>query len=118
MIKKEAPRARANGAPEEETVTADDLLFEYTLTKPIKAYNEEIKVIKVRKPTGADLVRIGNPVLFSPFTNPPRVEHDMGRVVAMVARLSNVPSSSLEMCDPVDLTGLAWAISPFFIPRP
>lgn len=91
-------------------------VIEFPLRKPLKAYGEEVSVLKIRKPTGADLLRVGNPVKFYPFAKPPLVEHDMPRMIEMVARLSNVPSSSLEQLDPDELTTLAWHVSPFFIP--
>jgi hypothetical protein len=90
---------------------------EYPLVKPISAYGEDVSVLKMRKPTGADLLRIGNPVKFSPFSDPPQIEHDYAKVVAMVARLANVPSSSLERLETDDLTALAWVITPFFTPN-
>ena len=104
--------------PAADNVDADpNLLTTFVLQKPIRAYDEMVSVLKLRKPTGADLIRVGNPVIFSPFADPPRIEHDMSKVVAMVARLANVPSSSLEALDPQELTSLAWAISPFFVPK-
>ncbi|KWV48039.1 hypothetical protein AS156_19205 [Bradyrhizobium macuxiense] len=90
--------------------------IEFTLSTPIIAYGEEISVLKIRKPTGADLVSVGNPVEFSPFTSPPTVKHDYQKMTEMVARLANVPSSSLQKLDPTDLVSLAWAVTPFFIP--
>ncbi|MGY3278125.1 phage tail assembly protein [Bradyrhizobium sp. S3.7.6] len=94
----------------------EEIAVEFALTKPINAYGEEVKVLKLRKPMGADLLRVGNPVKFSPYTDPPQVDHDYGKVLAMVARLANVPSSSLERLDTDDLSALAWTITPFFIP--
>lgn len=91
-------------------------VMEFPLTKPINAYGEMISVLKIRKPTGADLIRVGNPVKFYPFAKPPLVEHDMPRMIEMIARLANVPSSSLEQMDPNELTSLAWQVSGFFIP--
>lgn len=90
----------------------------YPLLNPIKAYGEEIRVINMRKPGGQDLLSVGNPVIFSPHVDPPRIEHDYPKVIAMVARLSipAIPSSSLADLEPADITGLAWAISPFFTP--
>ena len=90
----------------------------YPLKTPIMAYGEKIAVIKMRRPLGADLMTVGNPVIFFPYADPLRIEHDYSRVVAMVARLSDpaIPSSSLAELDPNDLTGIAWAISPFFTP--
>lgn len=94
-----------------------DPFITFTLTKPIVAYGVEVNELKLRKPTGADLLQIGNPVKFFPYTDPPQVEHDYKRVVAMVARLANVPSKSLEALDPEELAALAWDISPFFVPK-
>jgi hypothetical protein len=92
--------------------------IEYTLSEPIPAYGEQVSVIKMRKPTGGDLIRIGNPVIFYPHIEPPKVEHDMPKMVAMIARLSGVPTSSLDRLTTGDLLGIAWTLSPFFIPAP
>jgi phage terminase large subunit-like protein len=101
-----------------EATTADavEYALEFTLSKPIQAYGEDVSVLKMRKPTGKDLIQVGNPVTFYPHVEPVKIEHDMGRVVQMAARMANVPSSSIERMDPDELTALAWAISPFFIP--
>jgi Phage tail assembly chaperone proteins, E, or 41 or 14 len=93
-----------------------DIAFEYPLAQPINAYNEEVSILKIRKPTGIDLIEVGNPVTFYPYADPVKVEHDFPKVRKMVARLANVPSSSVDRISPQDLIGLAWAISPFFIP--
>lgn len=107
---------------EEVKVDADEAraknLLVYPLVKPIIAYGSEVKVIKMRRPNGKDLVFVGNPVIYFPYADPVRIEHDFTKVVVMVARISDppIPSKSLEDLDPTDLLGLAWAISPFFIP--
>lgn len=91
----------------------------YPLKTPIKSYGEDVKIIRMRRPTPRDLVTVGNPVIFYPHAEPVRIEHDYDKVVAMVARLSTdpvIPSSSLADLDLNDLVGLAWAISPFFTP--
>lgn len=95
-----------------------EIVIEYPLDEPINAYGEEVTTLKLRKPTGLDLIEIGNPVTFYPYADPVKVEHDMPKVQAMVARLANIPSSSVSRIGPRDLVGLAWAISPFFIPAP
>ncbi|KWV59340.1 hypothetical protein AS156_31470 [Bradyrhizobium macuxiense] len=100
----------------EDTKTEVRSDIEFPLRTSITAYGEEVRVLKIRKPMGADLVAIGNPVKFSPFTSPPTVEHDFTKIVEMVARLANVPSSSLTKLDPEDLITLAWTITPFFVP--
>lgn len=88
----------------------------YPLSSPIRAYGEEVTVIKLRKPSGRDLLEVGNPVIFYPHVEPPRIEHHMDRVIAMAARTSDpsIPSSSLMEMDPQDMVGLAWAMSQFF----
>lgn len=102
--------------------TAEDkkpeIAIEFPLDEPINAYGQEVTVLKLRKPTGLDLIEIGNPVNFYPYATPVKIEHDMPKVQAMVARLANIPSSSVVRIGVNDLVGLAWAISPFFIPAP
>lgn len=95
-----------------------EMLPSYPLMKSIVAYGEEVRSIVMRKPNGADLLAIGNPVIFSPHIDPPRIEHDLPRVLQMIARLSqpSIPSTSLAALDPQDILGLAWHISPFFTP--
>lgn len=95
---------------------ADDYILEFKLRKPIQAYGEEISVLKLRRPTGADVLKVGNPVKFYPHTDPVQVEHDYPKVVAMVALLARVPSSSLTALTPSELADIAWDISPFFLP--
>jgi hypothetical protein len=104
--------------PETEEEKPAEIAIEYPLDEPINAYGAEIKVLKLRKPTGVDLIEIGNPVNFYPYATPVKVEHDMPKVQQMIARLANIPSSSVSRIGPRDLVGLAWAISPFFIPAP
>jgi hypothetical protein len=104
---------QADAAPD-----ADDDMLVFPLSKPIKAYGDKITVIKMRRPEGMDLVIVGNPVIYYPHVEPARVEHDFEKVVKMVARLSEpkIPSQSIATLDQKDLVGLAWVISPFFIP--
>lgn len=95
-----------------------EFVVEYKLAQTIRAFDEDIEVIKLRKPNGADLIRIGNPVLFYPHAEPVKIEHDMPKMVTMISRLSGIPVGSLERLSTEDLLGLAWSISPFFIPAP
>jgi hypothetical protein len=94
----------------------DDAALEYTLKKPILAMGEEKTVLKFREPTGADLIAVQNPVIFYPYAVPVKIEHDMPKMVAMIARLANIPSSSVAQISPQDLIGIAWLLSPFFLP--
>ncbi len=99
-----------------ETPVADDHVI-VKLAKPIPVFAETVSELKMRPPTAADIISIGNPVLFSPFSDPPSVEHHPQKMTAMLARLASVPTSSLAKMDPQDWVSAAWAISPFFIPR-
>ena len=101
----------------DEAVAAKPMIT-YVFEKAIKAYGEDITVIKMRRPVPRDIVEIGNPVIFYPHAEPVRVEHDYVKVVQMAARLSDpsIPSTSLLEMQLNDLVGLAWAMSPFFTP--
>jgi hypothetical protein len=104
-VKKEQPAEK----PAEEFV-------EVKLSKPINSFGEELSVLKLRRPTGADLIRIGNPVIFDPITDPPRITHDMPKMVQMLMRLSGVPTSSFDQLDPRDLVAASWAVTNYFLP--
>jgi hypothetical protein len=98
-------------------VQPDGGMFEFTLQAPIPAYKEKVSTLKLRRPTGADLIAVvRNPVIFTPSVFPPEVRHDLPRVVSIAARLSGVPSSSLGKILPHELVALAWAISPWLMP--
>jgi hypothetical protein len=100
---------------EEKPARLPDLI-EFELIDPIMAYGEEVKVLKIRKPTGADLLRIGNPIKIGMFSEPPTIDYDFPKVIAMVARLTNIPSPSLEKLSTDQMVALAITISPFFMP--
>lgn len=102
---------------EKPDAPAGDDVIVFMLRKPIQAFDEKLAELRFRRPTGRDLIQIGNPVLFDPVSEPPRIQHDMPRVVAMLARLAEVPASSIEKLEPEDLVDAAWAVTPFFIPR-
>jgi hypothetical protein len=108
---------RDEAAPAAEQKPAEDFV-EVKLSKPINSFGEEISVLKFRKPTGADLIRVGNPVIFDPITDPPRITHDMPKMVQMLMRLSGVPTSSFDQLDTRDLTAAAWAVTNYFLPTP
>lgn len=99
-------------------VVADGDMIVITLAKPIPVFKDKVAEIKFRKPTGGDIIRIGNPVQFDPISNPPRISHDAGKMTAMMARLSGFPSSSFDFMEPQDWVSCAWALTPFFMPTP
>jgi len=99
-------------APKDEVVTR----FDFPLRKPINIFGDMVSVLKWREPSGTDLIKVGNPVIAYPGTIPLKIEHDMGKVTAMMARLTDAPSSSIERIEPDDLMKFAWTITPFFLP--
>jgi hypothetical protein len=58
------------------------------------------------------LIRVGNPVDWDPFSDPPRISHDMPKMIKMIARLTGLSSISLDLLAPQDLVSASWALSP------
>src|ERR1700722_9599225 len=92
----------------DDAAAVDDESLPVTLSKPIPVFEEKVSKLKFRKPTAADIIQIGNPVMFDPISDPPRVEHHAQRMTAMMARLSNVPASSLAKLETEDWIACAW----------
>jgi hypothetical protein len=90
--------------------------FDFILSKPINVFGEMTTVLKWREPNGADLIRVGNPVIAYPETDPIRIDHDLPKVIAMVARITGAPTSSLERMASTDITKWAWMLTRFFLP--
>lgn len=114
-------KARADSAPPipEESPPATNLpAFTLELMRPIQAHGEAVTVLRFREPTGRDLLTIGNPVIFDPISDPPKVLHDEKRMNQMLAVLANVPPSSILMLTPRDWITCAWGLTPFFVPVP
>ncbi len=105
-------------APAAENAPADDGSISVPLEKPIQVFADKVTVLKFRKPTAADIIQLGNPVIFDPFSDLPKLTHDARIMTAMMARLAGVPSSSIGFLEPRDWVSCAWALSPFFMPIP
>src|ERR1700685_639248 len=86
------------------------------LAKPIHNMKDEVTSIRFRKPTGKDILELGNPIDFDPWADSHRVKPALEKIAPMLQRLSGLPTSSLWQLDPNDLMACAWAIAPFFIP--
>lgn len=95
-----------------------DAAYRFVLDKPLPAHDGEVRELVFRKPTAGDILRIGNPVIFDPISDPPRLQFDERKMMNMLAVLAGVPPSTIAMLDPRDWISCAWGISPFFIPRP
>lgn len=92
--------------------------FSLTLTTPIQAHGDDVPVLNFRKPTARDILTIGNPVIFEPASDPPKITHDERKMTAMLSALAGVPPSSILQLEPEDWVSAAWGVSPFFLPRP
>jgi hypothetical protein len=111
-----AREAAAPPLPEEKVTPLPGYSCE--LTRPIEAHGQQITKHVFREPTGRDLLNVGNPVVFDPISDPPKVVHDERRMNAMLSLLAGVPPSSVLMLTPRDWITCAWGITPFFMPWP
>lgn len=91
---------------------APDAGLTFALRKGIEAHGETISTLKLREPTSLDIIEIGNPVRLDGANN--TVFHDERKMQMMIARLANVPPSSVAMLAPNDFVALCWALTPFF----
>lgn len=87
------------------------------LNTPIEAHGESISELKLRAPTAADIIAVGNPISLDISTDPPRAEPNDKRMAAMMARLADIPPSAIGQIGPNDFTGAIIKMLPFFVPR-
>lgn len=99
-----------------EEIESDDHI-KIVLTKSVHAHGEDITVLKIRRPTAMDLIRMGSPVILNPLVEPPVLTHDWKKLAEILADLASVPSSAIARMDIKDLQECAWALVPFFTPR-
>ncbi len=104
--------------PEPEKPAQAAPAYTLDLSKPIEAHGETISRLVLREPTARDLLNIGNPVIFDPLSEPPKLVHDERRMNQMLSALAGLPPSSIAMMAPRDWITAAWGISPFFVPIP
>ncbi len=87
------------------------------LEKAIQFQGVAIPVLALREPNGGDLLAVGNPVNWDPFSDPPRISFDFAKVVRMLSRLSGgVSEAMISRMSPNDLTDVAWDLAGFFTP--
>src|SRR5436189_5603228 len=99
----------AKPAAPEAPATPDDGSISFTLRKPIMAHGDEVKTIKFRQPTAADIERFGNPVwLDFSAGDSVRTCFDEKKMIQMMAGLATIPPSSIRMMDPRDWNTCAW----------
>lgn len=81
------------------------------LSKPVHANGQEVTELKFREPKGRDIEEVGMPVL-------PNFRFDVEAMGMMMARLANVPPSTIKALPSKDWTTGAYKIWDFFLPGP
>ncbi len=79
-----------------------------SLQQPIQAHGEEVRELTLRAPLARDLrgiIRIGAPP-------------DIGDLLNLVARLADVPPSSIDQMSAADAFAAMELIAPFLLPPP
>jgi hypothetical protein len=87
---------------------------EVQLAVPIKAHGEEVQSLALRRPTTAEVRRIGR-MPYIALDESGKVTPDMGVVPAYIAVCAGIPPSSVDQIDLSDLNQLAWTIAGFFL---
>jgi hypothetical protein len=100
-----------------EDTASDGEFVVIKLTKPIKAHGETLEEIKCRAPTAADIIQIGNPVIYEfMIDGRPRITYDDGRMARMISLLGGVPPSSVAQMSPREFVSACWIMRDFFLP--
>lgn len=87
---------------------------EITLAVPIKAHGEELTVLKLRRPTTAEVRKIGR-MPYVAVDESGKITPDMAVVPDYISVCAGIPPSSVEQLDLSDLNTLAWSIAAFFL---
>jgi Phage tail assembly chaperone proteins, E, or 41 or 14 len=88
-----------------------------TLRKAITIGDEEIKELKFREPTAADIERCGNPVNIDFLSGEtPKMTFDAKAMSAMMSTLAAVPPSTIKKLNTRDWNSAAWGLASFFMP--
>ena len=93
-----------------------DPAFTWPLSAPVFMADAKIEEISFRKPTGLDLMMVGNPVKMTPYGGAEDAVVDYRLAYAMLERLSGVPIKVLQTIDPAEATELFWVMGTFFTP--
>ena len=111
MADEAIPKKEANGAAVVEVVVP--------LRKPLQAHGDEIKELRFREPTAADIEACGSPVTID-FLNQaePKMIYETKAMFAMMSRLAAVPPSTIKAMHTKDWEYAALALAHrFFIPE-
>jgi len=92
--------------------------LKHTLSTPITAGDTELKEIVFREPLGGDIAAVGLPAQLNLGAEPPTMDINARAMTAMMARLANVPPSSIGQMLPGDWTACAYMLADRFMPGP
>lgn len=89
------------------------------LEEPVQAHGEEMKTIVFRKPTGADIIGMGEeyPVVVD-WKNGGFPQMAPAPMAKMMATLAAVPPSTIAKMGAKDFATCAFRLFPFFTPGP
>jgi hypothetical protein len=77
-------------------------MIEVTLQFPIKAHGEEVSVLKFKRPTMADMIKMD------------QADGELGKLAKLIESTAQIPASSVAQIDVSDIGRIAEALSPFF----
>jgi Phage tail assembly chaperone proteins, E, or 41 or 14 len=87
------------------------------LRKAVIAHGDEVKELRFREPTAADIERCGNPVNIDFLSgDTPKMTFDAKSMSAMMSMLAAVPPSTIKQMHPRDWNSAAWNLASFFMP--
>jgi len=106
----------AEGTP--QVNGADISQLKITLRKPVhNGDGSDVTELKFREPTAGDIEMVGNPVILDLIgADLPKVNFDAKSMTHMMARLANVPPSTIRQMHPKDWNSAAWMLTNFFMP--
>lgn len=86
----------------------------FPLGVPIKAHAETVTELSLRRPTVAEIRKIGR-MPYLPIDRDGKVTPDMSVVPDYIAVCAGIPPSSVDQLDLCDLNQLGWVVSHFFL---
>lgn len=87
---------------------------QHSLAQPIKAHGETVSQLDLRRPTLAEIRKIGRmPYLVADASG--KVTPDMTVVPDYIAVCAGIPPSSVDQLDLSDINQLGWMVSNFFL---
>lgn len=87
------------------------------LRKPVIAHGDEVKELRFREPTAADIELCGNPVNIDFISgDTPKMTFNEKAMSRMMSTLAAVPPSTIKQMHTRDWNSAAWNLASFFMP--